>query len=168
MNERKILASLKKIHDENTAEFDRLVREYIKHGSEVFSALEPHPRQRTGRLTKKTKDALNIVWAYVEFVYWRDQISIVDACKRLEYYGGFPFEQYDTEDNRWRPADEPKPPTFSYHVKTWQDIKRAYYDSFGVDLGIGKLNLSMMQAAHNGEPSIYDKEWLTKYLPPGL
>gem|GEM_PF-1569706 len=166
----KMLKKLRELWDHDPALFDEIVREYKKRGPEIFPNDEPHPRQRTGRRTNRTPDALALIYAKVEFLRWRDGKTIAEACNALlrhDEQTDDKITQYDTTDNRWRVGEEGKPPTFDYRPK-WN--RQDYYDAKKlVDEGevMGEIWLEEMKAAYEGDDSsMFDTDFLKRAFPP--
>ena len=155
--------TLRELFNSDPDAFRRMVKEILteKKGE--------HPRKRTGRLTKRTPDALALMWAKIEFLKNRDgkdTIGALQALARHDEQTGDNITQYDTSDNRWRPGEEEKPPVFVYRPK-WN--RQDYYDFYELSdeqQAIGRIWLEEMQAAHNNQPSALDDEFMRKTFPP--
>lgn len=87
--------------------FRELVESYLENGSAYLSSdLElveiPH-RKRKGRFTSRTPDVAAELWAYVEFLCYRDGKGAKPTAARLANFPGLPtFNLFDTPDHRWR------------------------------------------------------------------
>ena len=163
------LTKLAKLYQSDPEGFESVIADFQANGPEIFRI--KHPRHRTDT-RKKPAYVLGWIWAKVEFLKWRDGVSILQACKRLEYFHaerGDVFHIYQTDDYKWHVSKgEPKPEVFEYATKGWQGLKAAhnkFYDLTEEEQRDGEFKLNLMKNAHEGKWSPINLE---KMVPPKL
>lgn len=134
----------------------------------VADAQRPHPRARTGRQTKRGAGEMARLWAFVEFLRWRDADCIEVACNRLQKWmedNGDAIQFYDTPDHQWHRFEEPRPP-----VDYWRpQINRQLHHTAGTRADCANLRevwLEQMKALHEGRKSALPDSFLQEALPP--
>jgi len=161
-----MLEDLRAIWKRNPDIFEEIMREYQHSGKSIFPA---DKRRRV----KRQKNVLAVVWASVEFLMWRDHISIALACERMARHG-MPFTLYDTPSGmRSFVPLEPEPKIFKYSAEgekgktDGENIRQSYYAARRQpDMGMSELWLDQMKSAYNGEDSALDETFLEKAFPP--
>lgn len=129
------------------------------------------PRDKRKR-TKRLPPALDIVWASVEFIRWRDELDIRAASEKLARHTVH-MNIYDNDTGMWAVGDKPQPDTFFYRAEgekgkaDGDNIRQTYYAAKNRGDQVAAMAwLDAMKAAHNGEESALDSEFLIKAIPP--
>ena len=167
-DEAKMLAEMRTLWRRDQKLFEKIIEDYDDKGGDIFP---PDKRKRVYR----QQVVMNWVWAWVEFLKWRDKVSAKKACQHIATHMPV-FNLYDSPDGQWhrvkdgKPTESEPPPVFTYPVDGkgespahGETVRQTYNQAKNMeDQGIAELLLNQMKAAHEGRQSVLGD----KHLPP--